>query len=97
MSRTAYYYKPKLSDDSEIIDVLNKLTDKHNRWGFSKCFKRIRKLGYQWNHKRVHRVYTALNLNLRRAKWTMPIRNWGQTMMQLSIYFPGRLDSVMRL
>ena len=31
------------------------------------------------------------------AKWTMPIRNWGQTMMQLSIYFPGRLDSVMRL
>jgi len=27
----------------------------------------------------------------------MPIRNWGQTMMQLSIYFPGRLDSVMRL
>lgn len=31
------------------------------------------------------------------AKWTMPIRNWGQTMMQLSIYFPGRLDSVMCL
>ena len=31
------------------------------------------------------------------AKWTMPIRNWGQTMMQLSIYFPGRLDSMMRL
>ena len=44
MSRTAYYYKPKLSDDSEIIDVLNELTDKHNRWGFPKCFKRIRKL-----------------------------------------------------
>ena len=44
MSRTAYYYKPKLSDDSEIIDVLNKLTDKHNRWGFPKCFKRIRSL-----------------------------------------------------
>jgi len=53
MSRTAYYYKPKLSDDSEIIDVLNELTDKHNRWGFPKCFKRIRKLGYSWNHKRV--------------------------------------------
>ncbi|MGG1353811.1 IS3 family transposase [Psychrobacter pacificensis] len=76
MSRTAYYYKPKLSDDSEIIDVLNKLTDKHNRWGFPKCFKRIRKLGYQWNHKRVHRVYTALNLNLRRkSKRRLPARN----------------------
>ena len=30
-------------------------------------------------------------------KWTMPINNWGQTMMQLSIHFPGRLDAVMSL
>ena len=30
-------------------------------------------------------------------KWTMPINNWGQLMMQLSIYFPGRLDTVMKL
>ncbi|PNK61333.1 IS3 family transposase [Psychrobacter sp. FDAARGOS_221] len=76
MSRTTYYYKPKLSDDSEIVDVLNKLTDKHNRWGFPKCLKCIRKLGYSWNHKRVHRVYTALNLNLhRKSKRRLPIRN----------------------
>lgn len=30
-------------------------------------------------------------------KWTMPIRDWRQTMMQLSIHFPGRLDAVMSL
>lgn len=30
-------------------------------------------------------------------KWTMPINNWGQTMMQLSIHFPGRLDAVINL
>ena len=30
-------------------------------------------------------------------KWTMPINHWGQTMMQLSIHFPGRLDAVMSL
>ena len=30
-------------------------------------------------------------------KWTRPINNWGQTMMQLSIHFPGRLDKVMSL
>ena len=30
-------------------------------------------------------------------KWTMPINNWGQTMMQLSIHFPGRLDDVINL
>jgi putative transposase len=30
-------------------------------------------------------------------KWTMPINNWGQTMMQLFIHFTGRLDAVMKL
>ena len=43
ISRTAYYYKPKLSDNIEIIDVLNELTDKHNRWvGVPNA------LGYTW-------------------------------------------------
>ena len=30
-------------------------------------------------------------------KWTMPIANWGQTIMQLSIHFPGRLDAIIKL
>ncbi len=30
-------------------------------------------------------------------KWTMPIQNWGQTMMQLSIHFPNRLDDYIQL
>jgi hypothetical protein len=50
-----------LQDDS----VLNAITDRHLRWGFPKYFNRIRKLGYQWNHKRVYRVYCELKLNLR--------------------------------
>ena len=76
MSRKAYYYQPKLSDDGEIIDALNSLVEKHHRWGFPKCFKRLRKLGYRWNHKRVHRVYTELKLNLRRkTKGRLPARN----------------------
>ena len=66
MSRKAYYYKPKRTDDSDIIEVLNNIVEKHQRWGFPKCYKRIRKLGHHWNHKRVHRVYTGLKLNLRR-------------------------------
>lgn len=76
ISRTAFYYEPKQVDDNEIIDVLNGLVDKHKRWGFPKCFKRIRKLGYRWNHKRVYRVYTALKLNMRRkTKHRLPTRN----------------------
>ena len=63
MSRTAFYYQPKRCDDSEVITVLNTLVERHQRWGFPKCFKRIRALGYRWNHKRVQRVYNALRLN----------------------------------
>ncbi|OCG60167.1 IS3 family transposase [Gilliamella sp. Nev3-1] len=62
LSRCAYYYQPKLLDDSVIISVLNAITDRHLRWGFPKFFNRIRKLGYQWNHKRVYRVYCELKL-----------------------------------
>ncbi|OCG61143.1 transposase [Gilliamella sp. Nev3-1] len=65
LSRCAYYYQAKLQDDSAIVSVLNAITDRHLRWGFPKCFNRIRKLGYQWNHKRVYRVYCELKLNLR--------------------------------
>lgn len=66
---------PKLPDDTEIVDALNDLVEKHQRWGFPKCYKRLRALGYQWNHKRVYRVYTALKLNIRRkAKKRLPTR-----------------------
>lgn len=75
ISRTAYYYEPKLSDDDEIIQELNRLTERHHRWGFPKCFNRLRKLGYHWNHKRVYRVYTELKLNMRRkSKKRLPNR-----------------------
>ena len=30
-------------------------------------------------------------------KWNMPISNWGLTIMQLSIYYPGRLDNLIAL
>ena len=36
-----------------IISLHQLITDKHLRWGFPKCFCRIRKLGYKWNHKRL--------------------------------------------
>jgi putative transposase len=39
-------------------------------------FPIIRRRGYPWNHKRVHRIYCALNLNIRRrSKKRLPSRN----------------------
>lgn len=66
ISRTAYYYKTKLVDDTNVISQLDLLIEKHPRWGLPKCFKRLRTMGFKWNYKRVHRVYNAMNLNIRR-------------------------------
>jgi putative transposase len=39
-------------------------------------FPIIRRRGYPWNHKRVYRIYCALNLNIRRrSKKRLPSRN----------------------
>jgi putative transposase len=59
-----------------VIAALNRVVEKRPRWGFWKCYDRLRFEGQQWNHKRVHRVYCALRLNLpRRTKRRVPPRN----------------------
>lgn len=58
------------------MDVSLALIEKHPRWGFAKCRKRIKALGCGWNHKPIHRVYLLLKLNLRRkVKRRLPTRN----------------------
>ena len=67
-SRSALY-KPLVnwaSKDAPVIDALNEVVAKRPRWGFWKCFHRLRGDGQVWNHKRVHRVYCAMKLNLQR-------------------------------
>ena len=77
LSRAAYYRPPRsrLGRDADVIAALNDVVARHSRWGFWKCFYRLRRAGYRWNHKRVHRVYCALRLNLpRRTKRRVPTR-----------------------
>lgn len=75
LNRSSYYYKATVTDDSEVIDILNDLAHKHPRNGFKKLYLRIRNLGYIWNHKKVYRVYKALGLNIRRkTKKRLPTR-----------------------
>lgn len=74
-SRAAYYRTPEGRDDSDVIDAINGIIDKHARWGFWKTYKALRRKGYSWNHKRIYRVYCQLNLNQkRRAKRRIPQR-----------------------
>jgi len=67
VSETCYRYSPLLSDENEqIADLLVGLTDARKTWGFGLCFLHLRNIkGHPWNHKRVYRIYRALELNLR--------------------------------
>ena len=67
ISETCYRYQTKLSDDNaEIADWLLRLTQSQRNWGFGLCFLYLRNVkGFQWNHKRVYRLYRELELNLR--------------------------------
>ena len=67
VGETCYRYSPQLSDENEqIADLLVGLTDARKTWGFGLCFLHLRNVkGHPWNHKRVYRIYCALELNLR--------------------------------
>ncbi len=43
---------------------------------FQNFFRVLRRQGYPWNHKRIHRIYCLLKLNFRRkGKQRLPVRN----------------------
>lgn len=66
LSRSVKRYEHKSRDDSEVIEALTDLAERHPRFGFRKLFVLLRKSGKPWNHKKVWRVYCAMKLNLRR-------------------------------
>lgn len=75
VSRSSYQYSPKPKNDVPIINELQQLAGKHPAIGFWQCYFRIRRKGLVWNHKRVYRVYTGLQLNIRRRfKKRLPTR-----------------------
>jgi len=77
LTRAAYYRPPRaaVARDAAVIEALTSVVAAKSRWGFWKCFDRLRLLGHRWNHKRVYRVYCALRLNLpRRTRRRVPTR-----------------------
>ena len=54
------------SDNELITDLLLGLVQNQRNWGFGLCFLYLRNVkGYDWNHKRVYRIYRELELNIR--------------------------------
>lgn len=70
-----YRYESRRCPDDEVIEVLMRLAESKPRWGFGLMFDWLRMHEYEWNHKRVYRVYRELELNLRiKPKKRLPVR-----------------------
>ncbi|CAM4447542.1 MAG: IS3 family transposase IS1400 [Legionellaceae bacterium] len=75
MSRSSYAYQPNTQKDALVIQALLAVSEQYPRYGFKKLFIQLRKKGFTWNHKRVHRVYCLLKLNIKRkGKKRLPSR-----------------------
>ncbi|SAZ36914.1 Low calcium response locus protein T (modular protein) [Citrobacter amalonaticus] len=76
LSRTVYHYRPDTTRDEPVIVALQAMAERYPRYGFPKLFQVLRRQGYPWNHKRIHRIYCLLKLNFRRkGKQRLPVRN----------------------
>ena len=95
LSRAAYY-RPGMQcgmRDGELIAALNAVLAEDLRWGFWKCYDQLRALGHGWNHKRVHRVYCQMKLNLpRRTKRRVPKRERQSLVVEARINAVWALD-----
>lgn len=65
LPKSMFYYK-NVRDDSETINKLRELSEKHPTEGQDPYYSRIRQQGLRWNYKRVRRIYLLLGMNKRR-------------------------------
>jgi putative transposase len=87
--RSNYQYSRVDKNDTDIISSLKELIENHPSIGFWKCYHRLRRKGYRWNHKRVYRVYTQMHLNIRRrAKKRLPART------KQALFHPNKINEV---
>jgi putative transposase len=86
------WYRPPLDwtvRDAELIGALGRLVEERPSRGFWKCRAFLRRSDPQWNHKRIYRVYKAMQLNLRRrARKRLPKRQ------RAPLYVPRLPDTV---
>jgi len=65
LSRSVFHYAPRPHDDADLEEALRTLAARKPRWGVKKMIAFFKNAQKPWNHKRIRRVYRALNLHVR--------------------------------
>jgi putative transposase len=67
INESCYRYERKRdAENDEVATWLIRLTDNNRNWGVGLCYLYLSNVkGFNWNHKRVYRIYKELELNLR--------------------------------
>jgi putative transposase len=74
LSKSVYYYQSQ-KDDASVQEALRQKAEDFPTEGFWLSYKRLRKEGRPWNHKKVYRIYKSIGLSLRRkVKKRLPQR-----------------------
>jgi len=84
LDRSMFYYT-SARDDSAVEEKLRWYAEHYPARGFPEYFKRIRKEGLKWNHKRVRRVYLKLGMN-RRIKTKRRVSNSERHLLLQPLY-----------
>lgn len=75
LSRCAYYYQAKVTNDGELKEALLQLAQRYPRYGYWKLYHLLRQQDWPVNHKKVYRLYHVLGLKMRRkTKKRLPER-----------------------
>lgn len=75
LNRGTMTYEALRTSDKIVIEIVTRLAESKPRWGFRKIFEWLRYNDYEWNHKRVRRIYRDLKLHHRiRPKKRIPTR-----------------------
>ena len=89
LPRSTYLYTCKVRNDNSLISLLNTLVEKHVSIGFWQSYHRIRRKGILVNHKKLYRVYTSMNLNIRRrTRKRLPAR------VKQQLFQPSEMNQV---
>lgn len=64
--RSSFYYETEVNDDSALRTAIQDLAKRRRRWGCPRIVERLRREGWQDNHKRIERIYREEKLQVRR-------------------------------